>query len=308
MNRHLNVPSAWSQLAIFLGMFGAAFMVYGVVTAIVLKVNGFSIMSAASLDWSNPHVVTTFKWLQAFSSILIFLVPAYIFARIVFKGRYGYFLGFKPADKMSMYLLSVLALLFALPFVFWLGEMNQKIPMPQWMSGLEQDATRQMEAFLKFKTIGDVVVNVIIIALLPAIGEELCFRSVLQRVMIQLTRNVWGGILLTGFFFSALHFQFEGFIPRMFLGVTLGALYWYSGSIWTAILAHFVNNAVQVIAVSYAPRYINENPSMPLYAALVSIISLGAILYFFRKESKQSFAKVYEPESLHEGSSYIAGD
>lgn len=301
MNPSLKVPSAWSQLAIFLGMFGAAFMVYGVVTALVLKVNGFSIMSAADIDWSNAKTVQLFKWLQAISSVVIFLIPAWLFSRIVFNSNHFYFLGFRKAYRLSMYLLAVLALLFALPLVFWLGELNQQIPLPAWAADLEKDAGKQMEAFLKFNSSFDLAVNIFIIALLPAIGEELCFRSVLQRIMIHITRSPWAGIIITGFLFSLLHFQFEGFIPRMFLGVVLGALYWYSGSIWTAILAHFTNNAVQVMVISYAPKYVNENPELPVYAAMVSGITVFAILYFFRKESGQSFQQEYgEPEPTPE--------
>jgi membrane protease YdiL (CAAX protease family) len=134
---------------------------------------------------------------------------------------------------------------------------------------------------------------VIIIALLPAIGEEVCFRSILQRIIIQITRNAMSGILITAFIFSALHFQFEGFLPRMFLGFMLGYLYWYSGSIWTSMLAHFVNNAVQVVVVSYAPQYISETPVLPLLLVITSGVTVAAILWFYQQESRQRFTLVY---------------
>ncbi len=126
------------------------------------------------------------------------------------------------------------------------------------MLDLEKDTTKQVQAFLKADNIFDIIINVFVIAFLPAVCEEICFRGALQRIIINLSKNAWLGIIITAILFSALHMQFLGFLPRMFLGIVLGALYWYSGSIWPSVLAHFVNNAVQVVGVSYAPEYVEK--------------------------------------------------
>lgn len=306
MNQHLRIQSTGTQLAIFLGLFGAAFLLYGILVFIVLQASGIPALNLNNLDWNDAHVVSVFKWLQGLSSVVIFLLPAFFFSLITYTGRPFYFLGFKKADKPNMYLLAVAALLFSLPFVFWLGAMNQKVNLPTWMTSMEADAMKQMQAFLKVNHPWDVWVNVFIIALLPAIGEELCFRAVLQRMMIRLTRNAIAGILITGFLFSVLHFQFEGFLPRFFLGILLGFLYWYSGSIWTSILAHFANNALQVLVVSYMPKYVDKDPSMPILVAVVSVVATIAILYFYKKESSVTYAKVYETDSLNPHNPFIA--
>ena len=305
MNQHLRIPSPGKQLAIFLGLFGASFLLFGILSLIVLQVNGVPVISG-KMDWSKPGVVSVFKWLQGLSSIVIFLLTAFVFTLITYTGKPFYFLGFKKANQPNMYILAVVALFFALPFVFWMGELNQKIPLPTWMTSMEKDALEQMQAFLKVNNPIDVWVNVFIIAMLPAIGEELCFRSVLQRIMIRLTRSPWAGILVTGFLFSLLHFQFEGFLPRMLLGIILGVLYWYSGSIWTSILAHFFNNALQVLVVSYMPKYVDTNPSIPVLIAVVSLIATLAILYFYRKISTITYSKVYEVDELTPHNEFIA--
>lgn len=305
MNQHLRIPSPGKQLAIFLGLFGASFLLFGILSLIVLQVNGVPVMSG-KMDWSKPEVVSVFKWLQGLSSIVIFLLTAFIFTLITYTGKPLYFLGFKKANQSNMYILAVVALFFSLPFVFWMGELNQKIPLPTWMTSMEKDALEQMQAFLKVKSPIDVWVNVFIIALLPAIGEELCFRSALQNIMIRMTRSPWAGILITGFLFSLLHFQFEGFLPRMLLGIILGILYWYSGSIWTSILAHFFNNALQVLVVSYMPKYVDTNPSIPVLIAVVSLIATLAILYFYRKISTITYSKVYEVDELTPHNEFIA--
>lgn len=304
---HLRVKSPWSQLGIFFGLLGSGFIVGYIIMGIVAFSMGLEdATSLGKLDWSKPEVVTGMKIIQALSSVLIFFLPAYFFAFIVYDGKATNFLGLKPATFKPMYVLAVVIILVAFPFVFWLGQMNQLIPLPRWMGNLDHEATKQMQQFLKADHIGDVIVNVMIIALLPAICEEVCFRGALQRIMIHITKNAWAGIIVTSILFSALHFQFQGFLPRMFLGLLLGAIYWYSGSLWPSILAHFVNNAIQVIVVSYAPEYIEKNPPISIYLAIVSGLLIWGILYVFKSYSKATYQKIYEHDDLNRNNEFLA--
>ena len=303
---HLRVKSPWSQLGIFLGLFGAGFFLASIIMIIVGMAGGLSMADLSKSDWSNPKVLSTMKVIQAISSVIIFLLPAIAYALICFNGRPLYFLGLKKPVSNQVYLLAVICIMLAFPFVMWLGELNQLIPMQDWMTKMEKEATRQMQAFLKADNVFDIIVNVFIVAFLPAICEELCFRGALQRIMINISRNAWVGIIITSVLFSALHLQFQGFLPRMFLGVILGAIYWYSGSLWPSILAHFVNNAVQVIGVSFAPEYIEKNPSVPIAAALVSGVIVALTLWRFRSISNITYEKVYEPDMLNRNNQYIA--
>lgn len=306
MAGHLRVSSPWSQLGIFVGLFGGAFVISSIVMAAVILGSGIPIQNADNIDWSKPELISTMKWIQGLSSVLIFFLPAYIYARITFTGRPLYFLGLRNAEKNAMYGLAILCILLAFPFVIWLGEINQKIPLPEWMTALEKDTAKQMEALLKVNQPIDILVNMVIIAVLPAICEEICFRGALQRILIHCTRNAWVGIIVTAILFSALHLQFQGFLPRMFLGIVLGAMYWYSGSLWTSILAHFVNNGVQVIAVSFAPKYVSENPSIPALAGLGSAVVVFAILWIYARLSTARYAKVYEADRLDMPNQFLA--
>jgi uncharacterized protein len=299
MDGHLRVKSPWSQLGIFFGLLGSGFIVGYVIMGIVAFSLGLQdAASMGKLDWSKPEVLRGMKIIQALSSVLIFFLPAFVFALIVYRGKATSFLGLKPAPLKPMYILAIVLIIVAFPFVFWLGEVNQLIPLPKWMGDLEHEATKQMQQFLKADNIGTVILNVLIIALLPAICEEVCFRGALQRIMIHITRNVWIGIIVTSILFSALHLQFQGFLPRMFLGIILGAIYWYSGSLWPSILAHFVNNAIQVIVVSYAPQYIEKNPPVPIFLAAFSGLLIWGLLYVFKSTSKVSYQKIYEADDL----------
>ncbi len=306
MDGHLRVKSPWSQLGIFLGLLGGGFIIgYLIMGIVALSLGLQDAASMGKLDWSRPEVISGMKVIQALSSVLIFFLPAFIFALIVYGGKATNFLGLKPAQLKPMYILAIVLIVVAFPFVFWLGEVNQLIPLPKWMGDLEQEATKQMQQFLKARNSLEVLLNVIIIALLPAICEEVCFRGALQRIMIHITKNAWAGIIVTSILFSALHLQFQGFLPRMFLGMILGAIYWYSGSLWPSILAHFVNNAIQVIAVSYAPQYIEKNPPVPVLLAAFSGLLIWGLLYVFKTTSKVSYQKIYEPDDLNHNNQFL---
>ena len=115
------------------------------------------------------------------------------------------------------------------------------------MQQMEEMAGDLTERMLQVDTLGGLLFNLVVIALIPAIGEELTFRSVIQQWLVKVVKNPHVGIVLASAVFSFIHFQFYGFFPRMFLGMILGYLFYYSGSVWVSILMHFINNGSAVL-------------------------------------------------------------
>jgi membrane protease YdiL (CAAX protease family) len=294
MSNNLKIPSPWSQLALFMLTLGGALIFYGVVANLIEKAAGIADEVRNGTAWDDPRAIGILKWVQALSSILFFGIPAYCYAQLTFRDKPFYRLGFRPAVPANFYLLAILLLLISLPLEGWLGDLNKKLPMAEWMTQMEKDADRQVGAYLKVNTPLDIFTNLVIMAALPAFFEELCFRGVLQRILIQIFRSPWAGIVLTAMVFSFIHFEFEGFWPRTFLGILLGAAYWYSGSLWTAILAHFFFNGLQVIVAMYHPEMVAKNPSIPIFTVLLSLVIVVGLLYRMHKQSAVTYAQVYD--------------
>jgi membrane protease YdiL (CAAX protease family) len=292
MNKSSGGYTPWSQLAIFLGLLGAAWIVTIMIGGAFLFAK-LGINDASHMDTSDPKLTGLLKFIQAISTVTLFGIPAYYYARLTSREKPLYTLGFRPASLPVFYALGVVILLLSFPLEGWLGQLNKSIPLPRGVVDMEKAANKQISAFLKADSAMGVVINVFVIALLPAIFEEACFRGALQRILIQLFRSPWAGIVVTGIFFSAFHMQFQGFLPRMVLGILLGAVYWYSGSLWAAILAHFFTNAAQVIAVSYYPKMVEEDPSVPIYWAMISLVIVVGLLSVLQRRSTTSYAAVY---------------
>ena len=283
MSEDVKIHSPWAQLGLFLRLIGVAFI-------------GLVALSILLGELPKPVSNTTVKLEQVISSILLFGAPAFFYARMTFRERPLYNLGFKAADRSNFYLLSILLLLFAFPLEGWLGILNKRIPLPHWMIESEESRDKQVFTLLQAKNTFDVVFNLVVVAVIPGSFEEMCFRGVLQRLLIHLTRKPWLGIFIAAFIFSAMHFQFQGFLPRLFLGILLGAAYWYSGSLWTAVIAHCVFNGLQVLALNLYPAVMNDtNPTIPIYSVLVSAVAVGVLLAVMRKQSSRTAETILSP-------------
>lgn len=306
MRSYLRIQSPWSQLALFFGLFGAALVFTSLIGAVILMASGVKITDINSLDFNNVHIVNVLKLVQAVSTVTLFFVPALIFAFIIFNYNQLYFFGFHKPEKNNFFIIAILIVLVSVPFTSWLGDVNQHIPLPKYLMDTEKDLGKQMDAFLKVRSKIDILINLLIIALLPAICEEVCFRGCLQRILIHIFKNPWLGIIVSAILFSAFHMEFSGFLPRMFLGILLGALFWYSGSLWVSILAHFFINGSQVIALLYYPKLVDENPTVPVFGTIISAVLVLGLFVVIKRQSTATFAKVYDFEKVNEHTNFIA--
>ena len=306
MRSYLRIHSPWSQLAVLILALAGAFVVTALAGSVILISKGIILKDIKNINYSDPKIIGVLKLVQGFSTITIFLLPAIVFSLISFRFRQFYFLGFRKQEKISFYLLAIVIIFCSFPFVGWLGELNGHIPLAKWMIDSEKEASKQMEAFLKVSNSSVIIINILLVALLPAICEEVFFRGCLQRILIYAFKSPWAGIIVSAALFSAFHMQFEGFLPRMFLGILLGALFWYSNSLWPNIIAHFFNNSIQVIAVLYYPKLMTVNPSVPVYAALISGAIVIGLLYFLRRQSTVTYSKIYEMEKVNEHNQFLA--
>jgi membrane protease YdiL (CAAX protease family) len=197
-------------------------------------------------DMSNVKVM------QLIQSFGLFVIPPFVMASLWSNNAFE-FLRLKSTLRWTTVLYVVAFMLVAIPFINMLSWLNQQIILPEALSEIEkmmQSSEVQIaeitEKMLNVSTLGALLFNMFLVAVVPALGEELFFRGTIQRLL-----SDWKGALfaiwITAFVFSAIHMQFYGFLPRMLLGAFLGYLLLWSGSLWLPIIAHFVNNSVAVV-------------------------------------------------------------
>jgi uncharacterized protein len=251
-------------------------------------------------DLKNPVAVGLMKYLQIIQSIGLFIIPP-VLAGYFFERRPLGYLGLMKKPGLKLILTVVVLMVVSIPMINWLITMNEGMQLPSFLNGLEtwmkdseEQAAQLTTAFLDVHTTGGFLLNILMIAILPAVGEELLFRGLLQRLFGEWFRNVHVGIFITAFFFGVVHLQFYGLLPRVALGVLFGYLYFLSGSIWAPITAHFLNNGAVVIASYLAnlgiisANYEEFGNTTNVFLITGSILFSVALMFFVSKNSGKS--------------------
>ncbi|HNW97488.1 MAG TPA: CPBP family intramembrane metalloprotease [Bacteroidales bacterium] len=262
---------------------------------------GSNIMgNLASIDAADSSSIALQKYFQIVSQFGMFIFPVLLFA-FLDGGNISSYLKINIKPSLRILILSGCCILLALPFINFLSEINMKMKLPesfagieQWMRESEDKAGQVTVMFLNVSTIWGFLINLFMIGIIPAVGEEFLFRGVVQPLFFKWTKNIHVAVIISAFLFSAIHFQFYGFIPRFLMGVLLGYSFVWTGSLWVPIFIHFVNNSAAVI-VSYLVNNqsasnafdtigTGENALMPV---IISIIFTTTTLFLIYQISKK---------------------
>jgi len=250
-------------------------------------------------NYDNPLTVSVLKYFQIVQSIGLFIVPPFVLGYL-FTGKSFDYLKLNHWAKPMSFILVPLLIISAIPLINFMAEINSYLVLPDFMSGIEQwmktseeSAAEVTKIFLKADGFGGLMLNVFMIALIPAVGEELLFRGVLQNIFVKWTKNAHWGIFIAAFVFSFIHFQFYGFLPRMFLGIIFGYFYVWSKSLWLSMLGHFINNGFAVVVSYFVTDQIANDKiesigtdSQTIIFTVISVVLTFGIFYFIYKKEK----------------------
>ena len=236
-----------------------------------------------------------FYYLQIPSTIFSFLLPALIFAYLKDKNIKQYT---QTNVLFPTYLLILIPLLL---YSFYIGMVypsffiNKYMYWSDWLKSYQDEYKYITDNMMKNISTQNLILCLITVAILPAVCEEFLFRGTLQKMFSE-KMNIHIAVLLSSVVFSLIHFDFSGFLPRILLGMFLGYLFYYSGSLWTSIFAHALNNGSQVVFMYLNNKGIYkidvDNPEMPaiweILAYSVVFIVLWMIFYHFSQKNKKS--------------------
>ena len=282
-----------SQLALLLALCGAGVIVSAILTGVIST----AVLHVTIQDLENailkPENVQVARLIQILTSFLIFTVPALIVASLN-GGNPISKLGFKETITGRQFFLIILIMVSGTMISGALGELNQMIPLPKsteiFFRNLEENYNKEVLAISNMKSTFDYIMSLIVLAALPAVFEEMLFRGCLQKIMVSLTRSAFVGIFITSLIFSAVHFSYYGFLPRLFLGLLLGYIFYYSKNLWISVAAHFINNAYAVTAMYLYSRSHKLTADVleetfPLYYGVIGAVIFIYLFISFKKES-----------------------
>lgn len=273
-------------VSIFVGV-----LLTAIFSVVALLLGGSSLDSLMNQGFNS---VEQAKAMQLISSICMLGMPGVLSYHLLTEETE------KRAFLIPMGFVAMSIAIIFLPISEWLGLLNQHLHLPEFLSGLEdwiysseKNAEQLVKQFLSMDSVGDLIFNLILIAFVPAICEEYLFRGALQSIFT----NRYGAhvaIFMTAVIFSAFHMQFLGFLPRFALGVLLGYLYYWSGSLVYPILMHVTNNGFVVLLVYFMGNDLLEDSDqmitegLPVASVLISAVVTGLALFSFQKLSEKA--------------------
>ena len=252
------------------------------------------IMAATSYILETPSQVNYMKVLQFLTMFGTFLFPA-VALNYMAKSYNFSFLYLNRGINGQKIIMIVVLVVISLPIINALMTWNQGLHLPSYMAGTEEwmrDKEKQLtgitEIFMSTSSISGLFINLFIMAVLPAFGEEFIFRGILMK-WFNKSMSIHVAIVLSAFIFSAIHIQFLGFFPRFFMGIMMGYVFYWSGSLWASILLHFLNNGMAVVSYFMVSRgIIQDDPatmgtidSTPLLMMNV-LMFIGVSYWFYR--------------------------
>jgi uncharacterized protein len=252
-----------------------------------------SSLSDLAASHSTVTVRNCARLLVLISHASLFILPALTFAYLQVGKNWIEVFRFKRNLQLKSVFLSIMLLLAAFPMAQWLYKMNYAVDMPDSWVKTDLQATQKVMQLMEMHTPTELLFNLLIIAIVPAIGEEMIFRGLVQQSLGRATQSHWWAIGVSAVIFSASHCQFLGFLPRVLLGVLLGYIFYHTQNLWYSIIAHGVFNGIQVITFYAMPERIQQlapsKTEVSLFAAIGSMILMILIGALLRK------ARVFEP-------------
>lgn len=192
---------------------------------------------------------------SALQAIIMFVAPALATAFFV-SPTPATLLGINKSCSLRNILGVILIFIIGMPLLNQVIWWNSQLSLPesmasieQWIREMETNAATMQEVMLSSDSLGSLCLSILVVAILTGFAEEVFFRGTLQRVIASNGMNHHFAIWIAAFIFSLLHFQFFGFVPRILLGAFFGYLFYWTGSIWVAAIAHMINNAIVVITM-----------------------------------------------------------
>jgi hypothetical protein len=252
------------------------------------------LLQATSFPETYPDAVPAVLLMQGVAAFVGLILFPYLHIRWVEKKPLARFFSLEEKTSVQLLISIFLGVSFMVamsPVVEW----NANISFPDFMSDFAAWARASEDRLIKFtemitdfKSAGEFIIGILVIGILPGVGEELVFRGLIQNELNRATKNVHVAIWVSAFIFSAIHLQFFGFVPRLLLGALFGYLYYWSGNLLVPMFAHFFHNSFTLVMIYLDNQKIietnmEENVSAPWPLVSVAAIVSFALLYFFRK-------------------------
>ena len=277
----ISTKPLWKKLLAFFIIVGVCLIIGNVVLVVLALAGGLSITEGLDIfsAVSNPELKPYIKTGIGLNHLIMFTGSAILFAYWLKRNEWKDYFGHGKVD-IGLVVSFVLLLFCAYPLIGLSATVFEGV---EWANQMDESSIDALMKMLQMDSFFDLIVNLIIVALLPAIGEELLFRGVIQKELVSKIKNHHIAIILASIVFSGIHLQIQGFLPKFIIGMIMGYAYYWTKSIWYPMIIHFVNNGLQTIILFFVGDQIDsleEKTNQPEKLYLVIGVAISCFLCY----------------------------
>ncbi|UPK67416.1 CPBP family intramembrane glutamic endopeptidase [Chitinophaga filiformis] len=292
------------QLVLLVSLYIGSLLLLGLASfAVSALFTGSALTDLQQADLSDPKIILAWKVITFLDPVFLYLLPAFLFARIVAPGQTDWLDLNKPV-RLKPAIFVIIILLLANPMSGLLYDWNYTWGMAQSSIQRTESMIDVGNAIMKMPNFGYLLLNLLLFALIPAIARECFFRGILQQVLVRMMPKApWFAIIIASVIFSACFFQWQWFASMILIGIILGVIYYLTENLWLSILADFISSSENWFqSYFYQRQWSNEDPyhpsATPWYTALICLLLTVGLLWYFRKSIPKPVVKMAFQEDI----------
>jgi len=296
----------WLKTIVLIGLVFLCAILGSALLLGVAAIGGMELSSDMDVfsEVTNVHLRPYIKAGIGLNHLAMFALSSFIFSYWLKGAAWKSY--FKTAEiDIDLMMKLVLLLFLSYPLIGLSAMALEHVDLPQWADSMDESSIDDLMKMLQMDGVGDLIVNLIIIAIIPAVGEELLFRGVIQNELVKKMVNPHVAIFIASAIFSGFHLQVQGFLPKLVIGMVLGYAYYWTKSIWYPIILHFLNNGLQTLILFFSGGQLaeaEETIKTPETSQFVIVVIISCFLcYLLIKNIKLKISErninIYEQSS-----------
>lgn len=264
------------------------FFVTGIGVVLIPWLTGVKLTDIASLSDQSPYAVVQAALIaQVLFSVSIFLASSLLFAYATHPSPAAY-LGLRKPGKPVHWLIVPFLVVGLVPVLIQIGSWMSLLPWGADVRAAQEQQEALTMALIKMSSFTDLLKVFFVVAILPAFGEEMLFRGIFMKFAAKRSRSMVLPIVISAIMFAFVHENAYGFVSIFIAGVTLGLIYYLTGSLWCSILAHCINNGLQVVLLylghsNKAMEDLFANDKVPTWMFITGVVMTIAGFYLLWK-------------------------
>jgi membrane protease YdiL (CAAX protease family) len=270
--------------------------------------SGYTLDQITKIDEHSPAaLVNTSMIVQGIGSLFVYLIPAALFAYLAHPRPAPYLGLVKPGRSMQP-LLAILVMLGAMPILMFIGSLIGQIDFGAKIKAEQAASDQVFAAFMNMPDFGSFLRTFLIIAIIPAFGEEMFYRGLLLRFSKKHSRSMALPILFTSAFFAYSHTNIYGLLSIFLAGILLAVIYNLTGSLWCSIAGHMAFNGSQIVLMYFggsnpAIKRMQDDAGVPFYLVIAGAAVFAVSFYLLLKNRTPlpaNWTDDYAPDEISE--------